>query len=113
MEAIAAGRVDFAQTLASLGFLPGWYVAEMRASGGGRGGGGGAKGGYEKGSGSVGGASAAEAYGAMASLPGGPDEFSGNSRMIKAAVCAGAAGGGGGGQGKGCEVVLPALDWHN
>ena len=93
MAAIAAGRADYARTLTALGFLPGWYVAERAAGGGG----GGAKGlPGAKGSGGVGGATAAEAYGAMAAAAGGPDEFSGNSRMIKAALCAGACVWGGG-----------------
>jgi hypothetical protein len=100
MDAIAASRVDFAGTLASLGFLPSWYVPEMRASGA-------AKPGANSSSGSgsgrcsggagnppadcgIGGAATAEAYGAMAAMAGGPDEFSSNSRMIKAALCAGA-----------------------
>lgn len=58
----------------------------MRSSSGAKGGGAGPG---AKGSGGVGGASVAEAYGFMASAAGGPDEFSGNSRMIKAAITAG------------------------
>jgi len=91
MDAISAGRMDFANTLTSLGFLPPWYVAEMRSNSSYRGGNGGGGGGAApvKGSGGVGGATAAEAYGSTATAAGAPDEFSGNSRMIKAALCAG------------------------
>lgn len=107
LEAIAKGRLDFANTLSARGFLPGWYTqhlaalqhkgmsaatatasAAAAASGGGIGG---------------------DVYGPEAVCPGGPDEYSHNSRIIKAAIAAGGCAvcgcgcgcGGGGGENRG------------
>lgn len=62
MEATLQGRADFAGTLADLGFLPRAYVDACSAPGRG-----------EDGDGNA-----------------GLDEYSGNTRVIKAAICAGA-----------------------
>lgn len=82
LEAIAKGRIDFANTLTQRGFLPPWYSRHLAAM-------------QQQGA-TVAAAAAdadtgADVYGCEASGPGGPDEYSHNSRVIKAAIAAGEA----------------------
>ncbi len=72
MEAIKAGRADFAAALADLGFLPPEYVHSLRSGG---------RGGRDAKEGS----SDSEAFTAA----GAADEYSSNARIVKAALCAG------------------------
>jgi len=100
LEAIAKGRIDFAATLQQRGFLPPWYSAHLRDM-------------QQQGA-AVATAAAADSsaavYGVDAVSVGGPDEFSHNSRIIKAAVAAGgAAVGGRGGGGSYWTLVVSAL----
>jgi hypothetical protein len=87
-EAIAKGRLDFANTLTQRGFLPPWYsrhLASLQQQGATVSGAAGAAAG-----------AGADVYGSEAVAPGGPDEYSHNSRVIKAAIAAGTCGGRGG-----------------
>lgn len=70
MDAILDGRAEYASILADLGFVPGDYVQLTRQGGlsAGLGGGAGPK---------------------PFTGPGGLDEYAGNARVIKAALCAG------------------------
>ena len=70
MDAILDGRAEYAAILADLGFVPGEYVQHTR------------QGGLSAGLG--GGAGPKHFTGA-----GGLDEYAGNARVIKAALCAG------------------------
>jgi ATP-dependent RNA helicase DHX57 len=74
MEAVHAGRRQYAEILADLGFVPQDYPGAAAAAG------------YNPGSaGGAAGSAAAEAF----TRPGGVDQFAGHARVVKAVLCAG------------------------
>jgi hypothetical protein len=73
LDGIAKGRTDYAATLAARGFLPPWYPQYAAQAGS-----------CGRGAGSI-----STERSAIAAAEGGPDEYSSNARIIKAALCAG------------------------
>jgi ATP-dependent RNA helicase DHX57 len=77
LEAIHAGRLDYAANLSSMGFLPSWYLEHLRQEG------------HTSRPLKVGGTTLPPSSSSIATEPGGPDEFSWNARIVKAALVAG------------------------
>ena len=87
LQAIDAGRRQYAELLADLGFIPASYASAASAAGG-RGGGGGGGGGRRGGGGMS--ASVSNPYGEGEEKPlHEVDEHSANARTVKAALCCG------------------------
>lgn len=81
MDAIRAARIDFATTLAALGFLPDWYVSNMSGNS--------SSNSHRRKGGSMSHMLDAESLDAAATAAGSPDEYSNNARVVKGALCAG------------------------